>query len=231
MDIWPNLVTEILGAWISVRIIDYFIRIRERKSSARWRVVRIILYILGVCRRIHPKPYAYDLKILQDELRFFDEPHNLKQLNTHLSPDEISDVNEVRALSGRILDLATQVSVIIEQLSKFAVNIRDQIDEYNETDSTSFYLHKHKSIDRLLDLHRDVIYGAVVDKNTVSTAIDSATRFAFESKGFQNIAENIIDYSNELVKFHVLIEKFSQHIELLEPAVHRARTNIIEEEI
>jgi hypothetical protein len=97
-DLWPNLATEVIGAWLSVRIIDWLIRRRETRSHQRWRQASILL---------HLRDLATDI----GELAFANEPHNVKRRAKHLDESERHDVQVAHEVARRLLDAATEYEV------------------------------------------------------------------------------------------------------------------------
>lgn len=115
-DIWPGMTTEVLGTWLSVRLIDHLIRRRERRSAARWRQARILVYLRNLSKDIAERPRARTIQLLADELVYFAEPHNVRAREQWLDASEREElhramklVKDLVILCGPYLDISMKL--------------------------------------------------------------------------------------------------------------------------
>ena len=91
-SLWGNLSTEMLGIWLSVRLIDWIIRSHESFTKSRVRIVRnmrmLERLLLGLVEFRRP----YELKMLSRELKWVRE--RLNRRLRHLKVDEKNQVTE-----------------------------------------------------------------------------------------------------------------------------------------
>ena len=102
-DLWPNIATEILGVWLSVRIIGTIIDLRQRRSNMRNTLAGNMNHLMGICSRLSPHFDSFAIVDLRNELLWFGERRrlNAKLLKRVFSRDEL-------ALLERIADCAEQ---------------------------------------------------------------------------------------------------------------------------
>ncbi len=103
IEFWPGITTDLYGAWLSVRVIDFLIKRRDRKSEERWRVMQVLLYVRDLTRYLSPTPNLADLAKLRDEVDFFHEGHNVAARKKYLSADEQGDVDAVIAAAKTLV--------------------------------------------------------------------------------------------------------------------------------
>lgn len=138
LDIWPNLTTEIMGAWLSVRIINHLLQRRERRSSVRWRHADFANYMKDLGRAICRYPEGGDLDRLSDEVEFYSEPHNVLDRRRYLDASERDDLDEmirfaeVLVKEARDLQLNTAEAEKLEWGSSERERVTSQIDSKRE---------------------------------------------------------------------------------------------------
>lgn len=103
VDLWPNFTSEVMGAWLSVRVIDYLIRRRSDRSRARWRQAGILMHWRDLADRIGRYGDDREAYLLDDELRFHEEPHNVAKRKRHLDESERTDVEAARLVARELL--------------------------------------------------------------------------------------------------------------------------------
>ena len=100
-SVWGNLSTELIGIWLSVRLIEYAIRSHETSTKARVRTVR---HFRGMERRLHR---IVEYKSPRD-LKLYYREYNwgktiIKKRHKHFSPDEIQDISGFYSILDNIL--------------------------------------------------------------------------------------------------------------------------------
>lgn len=103
VDLWPNIATEVIGAWLSVRIIDYLLARRGNKSRARWRQAEILLYWRDLSGRLAHYGEGQEAQMLGDEVSFHAEPHNVTRRLNYLDATEQAHVEAARAAVADLL--------------------------------------------------------------------------------------------------------------------------------
>lgn len=78
LNLWPNIATEILGVWLSVRIIGSIIDNRQERRNARHALAGNLNFLLGICQRLAPRFYSFHLIDLQNEIMFYTDRKRLK---------------------------------------------------------------------------------------------------------------------------------------------------------
>ena len=71
LDIWPNISTEIIGIWVSIRVIDGLIDAREKKRSMREAIIGGFNYFVDNAKQLKPEYYDWKVQILPYELKWF----------------------------------------------------------------------------------------------------------------------------------------------------------------
>lgn len=97
LDLWPNIATEILGVWVSVRIVDVLIGRREERSRVRDNVVGNLNFMMSICQDL---PLHFDnwrLNDLSNEVMWFEEKRAAQEklLMKHLTNEERRSVDDV----------------------------------------------------------------------------------------------------------------------------------------
>ena len=122
-ELWSNIAGGILGAWVSVRLLDTLIQAREKREQVRRNLLSNLNYISGEARRLLPKVYDFNLVTLQDELFWARKRYPNRQ--RHLSSAERSNVET--AISQ--LELAIQSATAYIQAEKDLRASRYKVDD------------------------------------------------------------------------------------------------------
>jgi len=109
-NLWGNLATDMLGIWVSVRIIDFIIRRQEQQQATRINVVKNMRFLRNEVRRTIEFSGNLELDSLKEELRW--AKGILDRRKPFFRRDEISDLNVYYdALSNLIPGLEELVKV------------------------------------------------------------------------------------------------------------------------
>lgn len=234
-DIWPNMATEVIGAWLSVRVIDYLIRRREQKSQSRLRIIDILLYIRDLARGSRLGPDPSGLLRLGDELRYFEEAYNARERERNLSDDERLEVGKVRNLAADLLLEARKFQGCSNRSSDSLRKARSALDAL-PYDMAAEQRNEAKQIfealERVFDLLRE--YGPF-DHERVAGLPDP--RAKAETNGSKPKDNKILEFDRCAEELRQAIESFytcRKRVEEichgLEIAVELARQNILMEE-
>lgn len=89
--LWGNLTTELIGIWLSVRLIDWIIRAHESFTKARVRTVRVMRALERQMHLLIDFQRAHDLRNFYRELDWFST--RLLSRRKHFSTDESHDID------------------------------------------------------------------------------------------------------------------------------------------
>jgi hypothetical protein len=98
--LWGNLSSEMIGIWLSVRLIDLIIRSHESATKARVRVVRNLRYVERLLHGVLDFRRPFDLNHLFRELDWINS--RMPSRRRHLKEDEKRDVE---AFYAKLSDL------------------------------------------------------------------------------------------------------------------------------
>lgn len=121
LDLWPNIATEIVGVWVSVRIIDALIGRREERSRVRDAVVSNLNFMMSICQDLPLHFYDWRLNDLSNELMWFEEKRaaQRKLLKKHFTNEErsgidavIKQVKDVHRLSSKAAATKSEVEAV-----------------------------------------------------------------------------------------------------------------------
>lgn len=123
-----NLGIELIGSWISVRILEYIIRQREEYKSSRSQVLKNLRFFLHFTRRLRGNIIYADLEQLRSELRYTE--HVFDQRKKWLHQTEINKCfiayDQLRALISAAEQAMDRTSEYRSSRSLFDKKIRDR---------------------------------------------------------------------------------------------------------
>jgi hypothetical protein len=70
-NLWPNVTTDLFFIWLAARVVDGVISLRQRREAVVRGIRGNINYIGKIAADLLPDVYAWRLKDLQDEFRWF----------------------------------------------------------------------------------------------------------------------------------------------------------------
>lgn len=125
---WLNLSTELIGAYISVRIIDQFLKRKEKRHFDRREIVDNVFWFYEVASKLLPYVDEWRIKDLQQEIKYFglrwDDRKNLFEM------DEIKIIDEIVASRDKIvalsLDYVRHISTSNRLENEFIENYPDR---------------------------------------------------------------------------------------------------------
>jgi hypothetical protein len=103
-DIWSNLATEIIGVWLSVRIIDSVIQRRNKKNRTRLQILRNLKHFLNVSNNfvVWNTPKMIDFEELLKEQSYFKQRWDKRK--KYLFDSEIEKVEKLERFKQLIID-------------------------------------------------------------------------------------------------------------------------------
>ena len=125
LDLWPNIATEILGVWLSVRIIESFISGREERRKVRDRLTGNLNFMLTICRRITRDFHRGNLTNLQSEIGFYRDKAALKPRSwkKHLTKEERYLVDNAFGLGEQILKRSRLARQALDDVEKIRYDL------------------------------------------------------------------------------------------------------------
>jgi hypothetical protein len=128
-DIWANLSTEIIGVWLSVRIIDKVLERRTKKHRARLYLIDNLYKFLNTAQKIlkWEKPKRTDV----DELIAFKKWYDLRweKRKPFFYGSELKKIQNVMKLQQPVIDMAEDLFIAYQTDSK---NVDGQTNKLKE---------------------------------------------------------------------------------------------------
>jgi hypothetical protein len=115
-----NILSELIGIYVSVRLIDFIIRSNESRDKIRIRTVRLMRAIERYVVNIYMFRNGFEVDRLRREMRWADRIRPKR--NKHLSSDEIRDVE---AFYSFVIEFTTQVRDYFDVLDKAPVDLEN----------------------------------------------------------------------------------------------------------
>ena len=105
--LWPNIATEVLGVWLSVRVIGAWLQSQREKRSVRSDIMGNLVFMTDLVDRLIPTFAGEDNCRLEREIRFFRDlkPYRFKKI----SRQERALVLEALELLERLHDQASTI--------------------------------------------------------------------------------------------------------------------------
>jgi hypothetical protein len=104
----PNLATELFGVWLSVRIIESVLRLRQKRSRLRTQLIENMNYLVTLIRSIAPHFEQQTIDHLTSELNWFEEMKDYRISGT--SKETIDLINEVTKLYSKAAKEALKIN-------------------------------------------------------------------------------------------------------------------------
>ena len=132
LEIWVGIAVGILGAWITVRIFEAFVRATEKRERARQYVIYSLNYISAESGRLRLGGF-YDFNILglDTELKWARERFK-ESRKRHLEPDEQRYVEDAYDKLELTINLAREYLQAEKAIRKRRYKIDDLLDAMNE---------------------------------------------------------------------------------------------------
>jgi hypothetical protein len=126
-NLWSNLGIEVLGVWLSVRIIDFLIERHKNFKETRFHQLRNLQYFYETALNIYEynSTYERDIENLQREVKYFDKRwHKRKK---HFYRDEKEEIQTLRNSMPQIIE----TSISVQQMN---LEIDKQTEKYPTTE-------------------------------------------------------------------------------------------------
>lgn len=99
--LWGNFSSEMIGIWLSVRLIDWIIRSHESSTKARVRTIRSLRYIERLMQGVIEFRRPFELRQLYRELEWINS--RMPSRRRHLKSDECRDIDAFYAKVDQLL--------------------------------------------------------------------------------------------------------------------------------
>ncbi|HNP34062.1 MAG TPA: hypothetical protein PKN96_12285 [Flavobacterium sp.] len=103
-----NLTTELIGVWLSVRIIDRLIKKRERLQDVRKNLLKNLRHPFDFIYRKHPYYEQKDVDYLENEMKWFDRRWDKRRSVFKLQEQDIA-----RAIHSLNYELTRVISNVV----------------------------------------------------------------------------------------------------------------------
>ena len=114
-SIVPNIGTELLGVWLSVRIIESVLRVRQKRSRLRAQLIDNMNYLVTLIRSIAPHFEQQTIDHLSSELKWFEEMKDYRI--SGISEETIKLINEATKLYAQAASEATKINPLRDQIN------------------------------------------------------------------------------------------------------------------
>jgi len=114
-SIVPNIGTELLGVWLSVRIIESVLRTRQKRSRLRAQLIDNMNYLVTLIRSIAPHFEQQTIDHLSSELKWFEEMKHYRV--SGISEKTIGLINEVTKLYAQAATEGTKINPLRDQIN------------------------------------------------------------------------------------------------------------------
>jgi hypothetical protein len=189
--VWSNLGTEILGIWISVRIIDGLIKAQDERPSARGGVANALVHMMQTCQDLPPGYRQGTIDDIQNALDEFERNSKAvrgsEQLRSYFIDEERTSIDaflktiaEVRALAQQVQPTVFEFRELCDQRWRWTLtnnNVREAVQEL--IDATSRYLYGDadgmrvgSQIDNVRRILRQGLGSDEIHRSQVSRAAD-----------------------------------------------------------
>ena len=111
----PNIATEIIGVWISIRIIERVLSRRDKFHSSRKAVLSDLFYIWDILYKIFPNPSKWQFRTVEDHLEYTIEAWSRRY--EFLYDDEAQLVQNCHQLMGKIFQVLEHYFCLVEKVS------------------------------------------------------------------------------------------------------------------
>jgi hypothetical protein len=144
-----NLTTELLGVWLSVRIIERMIRKQERLNEIRRNLLRNLRHPFDIAFRKYPHYNGQDLRYLKRELKWFDmrweqrqsvfklNEQNLSRKIISMNYGLVTAIENVLIARDLPLNSMIQLENVVEErmqaVSKVLTQLEDEIEQLTLT--------------------------------------------------------------------------------------------------
>jgi hypothetical protein len=224
VDLWPNVGSEVLGIYFSVRVSDALIQSRERHHAIRRRVVYSFSTLIRSTRDLLPECYEFRLTGLKAEFT------GLKALwqkwRKKFSTDEIADVKAAGEACEALLKLASELRAGMHKLDDTLNSIDHAIDTYNEQgQQDKLYRHSLKWLGRLEKESRKLRERGTFDQQVLDDAFVGVKTLAAQA----DVATAVSDYLNAAKELDATYKAVAKAVGQFEELALKANRNILEE--
>ena len=211
-SIVPNIGTELLGVWLSVRIIESVLRRRQKRSRLRAQLVDNMNYLVTLIRGIAPHFEQQTIDHLSSELKWFEEMKDYR----------------ISGTSEQTIKLINEVTKKYRQAASEASKINPLRDDINDLFLRNPHMLENPLIKELHDIYRRQNYTRIIVKR-----IDSRIKRYREKIVGQDLSSELQKEEDTILK----IEEYSAILKVYiaitldaEAAVVEARSAVLNRE-
>ena len=162
-SIIPNIGTELLGVWLSVRIIESVLRGRQKRSRLRTQLVDNMNYLVTLIRGIAPHFEQQTIDHLSSELQWFEEMKDYRISGT--SEETIKLINEATKLYAEAASEASKINPLRDEINDLFLRNPHMLDDLLIKELHDIYRRQNytriivKRIDSRIKRYREKIAG------------------------------------------------------------------------
>jgi hypothetical protein len=142
IDLWPNIATEVIGIWLSVRLIDGLISRRERRDGVRRFLISNLNYLRERAGELLPRVYDFNVNKLENEylwaqerlarrLRYLDESEKVDLQNVYAQLKSVlAECTSHLEFEVKVNELDVKLRTQFHELEDARTEIRDTLDEF-----------------------------------------------------------------------------------------------------
>lgn len=191
LSIWPNVLTDLFGIWLGVRIIDSIINERERRRTAALSIRGTLNYTMQRARDLLPRP-GWPLWILRDEIRWL-------RLRLDLQPSLIRDSERRFAEAAiRMLESITvtgdRLKSLLRQVDSNEEELKDEFERATERDPKHVFMYRFTPLRQVQRYYRFFADDPDADTGPLIVAIKAARNSSAPDNLSTSVAEAIQVY-------------------------------------
>ena len=205
-NLWPNIATEIIGVWLSVRIIDALIETRQKSREVRNTVTGNVNFMLGICLHLAPNFDSFRIRDLANEIMWFAERRDLQSrvFERAFTREELNSLDAIRDCARQVLEEA-KAATGAETRLRVALRYRDVWSEshlFEELrDAVDLYFRDAEGDSQELEiLTEEARTAAATSAPSVASALESAAERAEGYIESRKRTERLVDSLAEQIK-------------------------------
>lgn len=123
LDIWSGLATELLGAWVVARFVEFAIRKNSEHDKVRIRVARNLRYYPNIVTRIIEFNHWPDIRLIQKERNWSKGFYNKNR--KYFAKDEIIDLDNAYNSLDELISILIERAVTEEEMTEKLANYEE----------------------------------------------------------------------------------------------------------
>lgn len=211
-DIWPNISTELLGVWLSVRIIDAVIQSNNQKNNNRREIVRNIRYFTDYVEELEPNFDSWTIRTLVREKIMFSK--RFQQRKKFLNGSELGKVKKYMIKSDLLVSKLELYTVLEGNISRLNYQYSKVFDNLNLMRDTFINkIQKQLADEQFVELSNIKYNDNFTDEEFNSIMLQVEKYRTVERGGYFIKVSNIRMYEvKEIKEFEALINRYEEVI-------------------